>query len=117
MSNPHDVQFCQKTSNTDRWGEINGYDIVEDVSSDDGPRTRSMVQQPTDDWLVDTSAADVSIDDTRRLQIYQIEQLMASRENTKLLVLVKVSEVDLFGSDAPEIAAVHQAQDTGEMVI
>lgn len=39
---------------------------------------------------------------------------MASKEHTKFLILVKVADVDLFGSDAPDIAT---AQETREIVI
>ena len=102
-----------KTHNTDRRGDINGYGVIEDVADKWGPVTRSRVS-PSNDWVVDTSAADVTTDDTRRLQLYPIEQLMTSRENTKLLILVKVTDEELFGSDVHLIAS---GQGTEEMVI
>ena len=55
-----------KTHNTDRREDINGYSVVEDVADVRGPWTRSMVQS-ADDWVVDTSAADVTTDGRIRL--------------------------------------------------
>ena len=101
-----------KTFNNDRRGDINGYDLVEEEEGD-GPRTRSMAQVD-DDWMIDTSAVDVTTNDTRRLQLYPAEQLILCKENTKLLILVKVSDVELFSENATRIC---ESQGTGEIVI
>ena len=57
-----------KTHNTDRRGDINDYNVEDANALDDGPQTRSMAQ-PVDDWLVDTSAADVIVGDYNYIQL------------------------------------------------
>ena len=52
-----------------------------------GPVTRSSVEE-LDDWMVDTSAVEVSTTETRRLSVYPLEQLIRCDKKKDLLLLV-----------------------------
>ena len=102
----------------DGGGGINGNDIVEDVDDEDSPwartfhRARSIVQ-PADNWLVDTSAADVTTNKTRQdTTIISNWTTDGLYKKTKLMILVKLANDELFGRDAPLIDT---AQETREM--
>ena len=88
----------------DKRGEINGYDFVDESVEESGPRTRSTVEEEDGEWVVDTSAVDLNVTDTRRLSLYPIEQLLLCKAKTRLLILVKVADVDVFGPHAHMIA-------------
>jgi len=54
-----------------------------------GPVTRSSMEE-LDDWMVDTSAVEVSTTETRRLSVYPLEQLIRSDEKKDLLLMFKL---------------------------
>ena len=55
----------------------------EETTTPVGMVTRSNVED-FDDWMVDTAAAELTTNDTRRLSIFPLEQLLLCKERTKL---------------------------------
>ncbi len=63
-------------------------------ADDSCARTTRSSAEEMDDWVVDSDAVNITVCDHRRLSRYSIEQLMMSREKTRLLVLVRADEDD-----------------------
>lgn len=92
------IYHFTRTSNIDRRGEH------QEINNDeyDGPNTRSNVEE-MEDWMVDTSAVDLTTTNVRRLSIYPIEQLLLCGERSRLLMVIKQSEADaLLGKGTAE---------------
>jgi len=77
------------TSNVDRRGEHE----ETNNNKNDGPNTRLNVEE-MDDWMVDTSAVDLTTTNVRRLSMYPIEQLLLCGERARLLMVIKQSAAD-----------------------
>ena len=57
------------------------------------PNTRSNTDD-VDDWMIDTSAVNLTTTNLRRLTLYSLEQIFLCEEKTKLLLMIKVEDDD-----------------------
>ena len=87
------IYHFTRTSNMDRRGEAQETPTHNSEDNSDGPNTRSSVEE-LEDWMVDTSAVDLTTTNVRRLSIYPIEQLLLCGERQRLLMVVKQSAAD-----------------------